>query len=144
MAASPYRQTSFNDKSLTVDKLNQLANNDQWLFENSPRMRYNYLNTVVRDNGLKIIAGKTPWGTTPGDALEVAVYFGSFFTASCRPIVNVTVETTGGWQRKYAIIRGLGGEVDYRGFIAHMATHERWVANNIEAPGWFHWTAVGF
>lgn len=146
MAATPYRPVAFTDQSLTVEKLNQTSNNIQWLFENTARMRYNTA-SIVRDNGIKIIAGKTPFPIRDSEAIDVTVYFGSFFNAACKPIVTTTVETTGGWLRKFNTVRGIGAwgtEIDYRGFIAHVSTHESHVANKIEAPGWVHWQAIGF
>lgn len=145
MAATPYRPISWTDKNLTQEKLQQLSNNDQWLFENSPRLRYNYQNgLIVRDNGLKIIVGKTAYGTRASDAVDIHVYFGSFFSAACKPVISISVETTGAWLRKRVTIRGIGGEIDYRGFVAHLSTDEPYVAKNIEAPGWIHWHAAGF
>lgn len=148
MAATPYRPVAFNDKSLTKEKLEQTSNNIQWLFENSPKMRYNYANgALVRDNGLKIIAGKTWFGAVPGrDWADSWIYFGNFFSAACKPIVTATIETTGWRLRKFVTIRSVSGaaEVDHRGFICHISDHETVVTPTIEAGGWVHWQAVGF
>lgn len=149
MPATPYRPTTFDDKLLSVEKLQQTSNNIHWLFENSARMRYVLSGKapVTKDAGIKIITGKTPFGVSPNDWIGVDVYFGSFFTAGSRPIVTVTVETSGAWLRKFAIVRGLGAngtEIDYRGFNAHITTHEAHVANKFEAPGWLHWQAIGY
>lgn len=146
MAATPYKPVSWSDRSLDVSKLQQMATNDQWLFENSPRMRYSG-NGVVRDNGIKIIAGKTPYATSSNDWVDVSIYFGSFFTAACKPIVICTDETTGAALRKLVVTRGFGGEIDYRGFVAHISDQENHIDRAhypIESPGWVHWIAVGF
>lgn len=149
MAATPYRPTTFDDKLLSVEKLQQVSNNIHWLFENSARMRYALSGKapVTKDAGIKIITGKTPFGTSANDWVNLDVYFGSFFTAGSRPIVTVTVETSGAYLRKFATIHGLGTkggpEIDYRGFTAHITTHEV-KTNKIEAPGWLHWQAIGY
>lgn len=145
MTATPYKPVSWNDRSLSTERLQQMANNDQWLFENSPRIRYS-ANNITRDSGLKVIAGKTAYAAQPTlDYTNVEVYFGSFFTVGCRPSVSTTVETSLSGNRKFASIRGFGGqEVDYRGFIAHVTAHE-----TVNHPwgisgGWVHWIAIGY
>lgn len=145
MAVTPYRPVSVNDKALTKEKLQQMANNDQWLFENTPRVRYTLLDgSLTRDTGGKILAGKALFGASPNDWSERTIYFGNFFSAACKPIVQVTIETTGTHLRKYASIRGISGaEVDHRGFICHLSAQER-NAKVVETWGLIHYTAVGF
>lgn len=145
MAATPYRAVSINDKSLTKEKLQQMVNNDQWLFENTPRVRYNYLEGgLVRDSGAKILAGKALFGASTNDWTERTIYFGNFFSAACKPIVTVTVEVTNNSMRRYASVRGLNGsEIDNRGFLCHISTQEGkfWP---VDAWGLIHYTAIGF
>lgn len=145
MPATPYQPVSFNGEMITTQKMNQMTNNDQWLFENTPRIRYNAAG-ITRDQSLKVMSGKTPFTISSIDYENVNVYFGSFFSAGCKPVVTAVVETTGGWLRKFLTIRGAnGGELDNTGFIAHITTHEpTGVGNQIEAGGWVHWTAVGY
>lgn len=143
MAATPYRPISWTDQSLTKEKLQQMANNGQWLFENSPRMRYNYQGSVIKDSGLKVIAGKTAYASTGRDWVDVPVYFGSFFSAACKPIVTATVESA---NRIDVKINGHDGvEIDYRGFRGHIWIDviPGWVASPVP-NGWLHWQAVGF
>lgn len=146
MAATPYKPVSVNDSILTTTKLQQMANNDQWLFENSPRIRYSAAG-IVKDQGLKIISGKTSFGTSGADYVEFTVYFGSFFSAACKPVVVATVEVGGNDKRKLASIEGLGGEIDYRGFHGFVTTQENQQNNaywSIDHSGWVHWIAMGF
>jgi len=145
MAATPYRPVAVNDKSLTKEKLQQMVNNEQWLFENSPRMRYTmHDGGLTRDNGAKILAGKALFGASTKDWVERTIYFGNFFSAACKPIVQVTIETTGTHLRKLATARSIdGGEIDHRGFICHISAQER-NAKVIETWGLIHYTAIGF
>jgi len=146
MSATPYKPVNFSSESLSQTKLQQLANNQQWLFENTPRVRYS-ASGLTRDSGTKILSGKINYGTSPGDAVEMLVYFGNFFTAGCNPNVVITVQTNGGWLRKFGTIRslqGLAAPIDHTGFIVHVTTHERAVPANFEAGGWVHWQAVGY
>lgn len=143
MAATPYRPVSWNDQNLSQQKLQQMSSNDHWLYEHSPTIRYNYLDTVVRDSGMKIIAGKSRYAETGRDWIDVPVYFGNFFSAACRPVVTATVE---GHNRLDVKISGHdGSEVDYRGFRAHVWLDliPGWTA--APAPsGWLHWISIGF
>lgn len=146
MATTPYKPVSFTSESISQTKLQQMANNEQWLFENMAKMRY-ATQALTRDAGVRVISGKTPFGTTTGgaSAIDTHIYFGSFFTAGCKPVVTGMVETTGPHLRKLITIRGFGGEVDHRGFVAHLSTQEfPGVPVNIEASGWIHWQAIGY
>ncbi len=145
MAATPYRPVAVNDKSLTKEKLQQMANNDQWLFENTPRIRYNFLEgNIVRDSGAKILAGKLIFGAGTKDWSERTVSCGNFFSASCKPIVVSTVEATGTHLRKLVTTKGINGaEIDHRGFIAHVSVQER-NAKVMDTWGLIHYMAIGF
>lgn len=142
MVAGPYVPTSFTGEQITQQKLQQMANNDQWLFENSSRVRYNY--GVVRDSQVKIIAGKTPYPATTNDNIDVYVYFGSFFSASCKPVVAASVEP--GLGTIGLSIAGLtfGAEMDYRGFRGHVYQDYYELRNSLQYAGWVHWIAVGY
>lgn len=145
MAATPYKPVSFTSESITQQKLQQMANNEEWLFENTPRLRYS-TSGLTRDAGIKLISGKTPHAQVNAEHLDVPVYFGSFFTGGCKPIVTATVEHNGGGGRRLATIRGHGGEIDHRGFIAHVTTQEDYpgAIRNFNSGGWLHWMAVGY
>lgn len=139
MPATPFKPISWNGEPVSNAKMNQMANNEQWLFENSARLRHLQAGSA-RDAGIKIIAGKTPYSASSIQHVYLDVYFGSFFSAASKPIVQAIVETTG-LGRKDVSITGLGGEVDYRGFRAAVYTDE---VPTIESGGWLHWMAVGF
>jgi hypothetical protein len=144
MTAGPYNPVTFTSESLTQAKFEQMANNEQWLFENMPRIRYNAAG-IVRDAQVKIIAGKIPYA--PGgdpDGVEVKVYFGSYFTAGCKPVVVSSSENVN-TQALIVQLNGLGGEIDQRGFNAHIQDREPpsqggWKIQS----GWVHWIAIGW
>lgn len=135
---------SWNGEPITTDKLNQMCNNSQYLFDRSPSIRYAAAG-ITRDDGLKIIAGKTPFAPDPNhDYVNVQIYFGSFFTAGSHPIVTCTAEIVGGYWRKYVSIQGLSGaEIDQTGFQAQVVARENGTAY-IWQGGWVHWQAVGY
>jgi len=142
MAVTAYRPVSFTDGLLKLDKLQQTSNNIQWLYENSPRIRVDD-RIITKDSSLRILAGKTAYLWTNTDYIDVNVQFKNFFTPGCRPIVTATVETLGWKLRKLVTVRGFGGEIDHRGFWAHVTDHET-VAPRIEAWGIVSWIAVGY
>jgi hypothetical protein len=144
MAQNDYVPLSWNGEALSTDKLNQMCNNTQYLYDRSPRIRYS-VNGLVRDTGLKLISGKTPYAPTNTDYKDVPVYFGTFFSAGCHPVVTAVVGDSASGLRKFCTVRGFNGEVDNTGFIAHVSSHEPPGFNQvIFGGGWVHWTAVGY
>jgi hypothetical protein len=145
MKDGDFNHVSFTSESIPASKLQQLADNDNWLFENAPRLRY-AVTDLTKEKGIKIIAGKTRYPATTGaDWEDVYVYFGSFFTAGCKPIVTCVTADTEKGHRKFVNVRGLGGELDHRGFIGHVTAHEPpGYPQYIHGSGWLHWIAVGW
>lgn len=150
MAQNDFVPVSWNGESISTDKLNQMANNDQFLFDRTPLVRYAFQGgqqTITRDNSVKIISGKTPFVPSANtDWIRQNIYFGTFFSAGCSPVVTATVETQGP-ERRTVSIHGLGGlntDIDINGFVAHV-----WVASDTGNPyvstsGFIHWIAVGY
>lgn len=60
--------------------------NDQWLYENMPRMSYS-AGGVRRTSGIRIAAGHTVLIPNKTGAVSTPVYFGGFFSQGCRPVV---------------------------------------------------------
>lgn len=119
-----------------------MANNDQWLFENMPRIRYS-ASGLIRDQGIKMIVGKTPFPPqTDRNYAYLNINFGTFFTIGTKPIVIVTFEAQGGsMHRSKVVIQGRGqSELDHTGFTA-IVTGDSYKSL---AAGWVHWQAVGF
>lgn len=146
MVATPYQPVSWNGETLSNSKLQQMTNNDQWLFENSARIRYS-VNQITKDGGVKVMAGKSPYGISDTSAVYVDVYFGGFFSAGCHVAVTASLETGTGLGRKQVTIVGFGGEVDSRGFRAAVYTDEVRLDGSppkIETSGFVHWLAVGY
>lgn len=142
MTATPYKPVSFGSESLELSKLQQMASNDQWLFENSTKVRYRS-GDLIRDGGGKIIAGKTPYAAQSNNYLYLPVYFGSFFSVGCKPVVTITNEPGVGGHRNKVVIVGFsnGQEIDQRGFTAVISTE---AVATIGASGFLHWIAAGY
>lgn len=143
MAMSEFVPMSWNGEPITTDKLNQMCNNTQYLFDRSPRIRY-AVGGVTRDTGLKVLSGKTAFSPdNTKNYLYVNVFFGSFFSAGSNPVVTASIEPTGGsMHRSHMIVTGLaGGPIDQTGFIGVIAIE---AATTIGSGGWVNWTAVGY
>jgi hypothetical protein len=144
MAQNDFVPTSWNGETITTDKLNQMCNNTQYLYDRSPRIRY-ATSGLTRDTGLKLLAGKTPYGPVNADHTTVSIYFGTFFSAGCRPVVTAVVGDSTSGLRKFCTVLGFNGEIDNTGFMAHVSSHEpSWANQVIYSGGWIHWTAVGY
>lgn len=140
---TPYRPVSFTNEQPTRTKMQQLANNQQWLFENMTRLRYAAYG-LTRDSGLKILTGKTSFPVVRNRNYYYAqIYFGSFFSAGCKPLVIATVETTGGNMHRSKVVvqsRAAGG-IDNTGFTAIVSTESY---RTVGSAGWINWFAIGY
>jgi hypothetical protein len=118
-----------------------MANNDQWLFENSVKLRYTG-SGLTRDNGTKIIAGKIPFSRQTIDWVTVGAAFGSFFSSGCRPVITAVAESPDNARVDLTIHTWTGpGEIDQTGFTAHAYTQG---TEPTLGSGWIHWIAVGY
>jgi hypothetical protein len=125
MAALPYKPVSFGKEPVLADKVNTLANNIQWVYENMPQAKYVY-SGVVRTSGVKILAGNVYVAANKKPSATATVNFNSFFSVGCKPCVVVTVNATP--QMRYmANVRNINGssvQADHLGFQVHVASSE--------------------
>ena len=134
MASNPYKPISWSDgEPIDKDKLNQMASNDQYLFERMPSMFYN-AHGVKKTTGVKILAGK---GTVPKTSSKLSyatIYFGSFFSQGCRPIVIAIPVQNSSRTRFDCSVRGIGVVYpDHRGVQIGVTTDERLTSINYHA-----------
>lgn len=147
MAVTQYKDVSWVDgEPLDTNKLGTMVSNSRYLFERAAKVYYNAYGTH-KDNGIKIACGT---GTVPPvDAYSTAIsiYFGSFFTPGCRPIIATSI-TSSYNRRVMATINGIGGPSalpDHRGFIAHLAVGElNDKANKLVKTMHLNWIAMGY
>ena len=145
MASSPYVPQSFGEEPLSSDKMNQMANNIQWIYENSPRILYN-AHGVKKQNGTKILVGCSVVPAANRTLSSVTVYFGTFFSQSCRPIVVATPVKNTGRTRYEMVVGGIGTTYpDHRGVTLYATTDEYSSASNYHAVAVpINWIAVGW
>jgi hypothetical protein len=146
MAAKEFAPLTWNDNEpLFMEKLNQMANNEQYLFENMPKMYYN-AHGVKKSTGVRILSSvvgipansKSPNGSA-------RYYFGNFFSSGCRPLVVASVNSYP--QGRYHLnTRGIDTFwPDHRGFEARIAADELNPKNNkISATVWIPFVAIGW
>lgn len=141
---SPYAPVQWTPGPITLPGLQQMANNEQWLFENMPAMYYTGPQ-IKRTGGLKIAAGRLPFPSTKQGYIDMNVYFGNFFTSGCNPVVTTTVHSYYRG-RKFASVMGLGGatNIDSRGFMAVICAVEPVGQDNSIHGGILNWMAVGY
>jgi hypothetical protein len=114
----PYSPITWVDNDPTyTEKLKAMTNNDQWLFENSPRMLYNAFG-VKRTSQVKIASGVLVFPPMAAMSAGKKVYFGNFFTAGCRPVITTGMV----YGNEYRIHVGMRG-VDYTQFPDHRGFH---------------------
>lgn len=141
MTAKPYVPVTWGDEPVFTDKLNQMTNNDQYLFENSPKMYYNSYN-LKKTSGVRIMGGVLGLPATTTRYRSGTAYFGTFFSAGCRPIVVASVNPMGSGVDFSLTLRGVDSVyIDYRGFRAHVY---HIVQTKDAARSYIHWIAMGW
>ncbi len=140
MAVVPYKSVSWSDNEpIFTSKLNQMTNNDQWLFENTPRMLYSAFDQR-RAEGVKIASGLLACNPDPNGIQQHVVYFGSFFSESCTPVVVTGLMHQGEVRITFGV-KGIGQTyVDHRGFEILGGTIQRPFVKAF----WIPWIAVGY
>jgi hypothetical protein len=144
MSATPYKPVLWSEGPVRVDTLNQMANNDQWLFENTGRMFY-YAHSIRRTAGVKILCGMIYMPAAKTHFQNAIQYFPNFFSAGCQPVVVGSLYSPQ-QGRIHLVFRGIGREFpDHRGFLVQGAVDEINPASNF-----FHtlirvgWLAMGW
>ncbi len=144
MAVVPYKPLSWQDNEpLFTKKLNQMANNDQYLYENTPRMLYTAYNQR-RTEGMKIATGILYCLPNPSGVQQHKVYFGSFFSEACTPVVVTGLNHQGEVRMTFGT-KGLNGTyIDHQGFELLGGAIHHGTAKAFTKPFWIPWIAVGF
>lgn len=132
-------------EALPKEKFDQIVSNQQWLFDNLTKVRYNS-GAVIRDNALKMLCGKSPFpARSDANYVYVTVNFGTFFTAGCQPILVASVEGNGGSNHKVIVVpvsrAGLNIPIDHNGMTLVVSGPQY---TNIPRNGWINWMAVGY
>lgn len=140
-----YKAVSWGEEPTSADKLNTMANNEQWLFENTPRMKYSGYN-LTKTSGLKILATYALIPATTARGTSRGVYFGSFFSTGCQPIVIAQPVPTNGQRRFFVTVNGINRAVpDHTGAaITCIASELNPKNDKIGASVYCHVIAIGW
>lgn len=146
MAATQYKPVVWGEEPVDTGKLNQMANNTQYVYEMTPRMLFNAYG-VKKTNAVKIISGIAIVPANGALWSSVDVSFGTFFTPGCKPVVVVSRQPTSGKWRFHTLARGLSeNNIDHRGVkIACGADYYGTSTKNVcDVPNTVHYIAIGW
>lgn len=146
--STPYRPITWGDEYISSDKLNVMASNDQYLFEQTPRVYYNAYGIRKSTGGLKIMVGVKAF--TPNkkvSSVSKDIYFGNFFSQGCKPVITTGL-AMGPGGRYHVVLSGVGASTinpDHRGanirIIANALSSKD---SRINTKLVVHWMAVGW
>lgn len=140
-----YVPVSWSAEPVTVEKLQQMATNDQAIFEMKPTTVIKH-NGITRSKGMKILAGSTLFQPSMQWNQTVDIYFGNFFSAGCTPVVlagHYGFPQTG----MNTAVKGLGGTkiASHTGFACYVWCDARNGNKGIlRTPYYIAYIAVGF
>ena len=130
----------------TNAKFNQMANNDQYLYENLVRARY-ATSGLRRDTGIRILTGRIAVPASNTRWVRRDIYFDGFFSNGCSPTVQLTVVSA--QQKQFmTVAQGIGGAElpDYRGMMVQIECEEEETSsrNLIVTNIFLDWLAMGY
>jgi hypothetical protein len=149
---TPFQSVAWNtNDTATVTKLNQMTNNDQYLFENLAKVRYKS-NAITRDTSMKILALRSAYSATTARQVRMDVYFDGFFSSGCSPVC-VASAVTNSQKRLNVVVAGLGNgslAPDSRGAFLQIEADEIYpvgtdqLGGMIYGPGYIDMIAIGY
>lgn len=146
MATTPYKAVTWGDEPIFKDKLNQMTNNEQWLFENMPTMSFNTYG-IKRTNGIKIMAAIAVVPANKKDWSGTTFNFGTFFSSGCKPVIVTGTQPTGNAWRYQVIIKGIGTYYpDHRGIEINVGADYVFGSktNIVNQQVYVHFIAIGW
>lgn len=125
--------------------MNQLADNVQYVYEQMPKVKYNAYG-VNKTNGVKILAGISGGGPTGNSYARVQVYFGTYFSPGCKPVVVANVQPSGNRWRYTVVPKGLSTVAPDHTGINFIVGANAWstTPNIIDERFYVHWMAIGW
>lgn len=144
MAVTEFKPTSWGDNEpVFTSKLNTMTQNEQWLFENTPRMLYTAYNTKIT-RSMKIACGILLCRPSGTNVQQHTQTFGTFFSTACKPVVVTSLQHSGEVRFHWGI-KGINATyVDSRGFevLGGADITGKWT--RMTKNFWIHWIAMGY
>lgn len=140
-----YKPVTWGDEPVYKNKLNQMAQNEQHLYENMPKLNFNTYG-VKRTSGVKIMAAIAIVPGTTSTASAMTFNFGTFFSPGCKPVITTGIQPTQTTRwRNHAVITGISGFApDHRGFKMFVMANEPSGSTNTIGTTYVHFIAVGW
>jgi hypothetical protein len=126
-------------------RMDQMTDNAEWLYLNTPRAIYTTPGGLRRAEGIKIASGRIIIPKRATNSATAEVRFGNFFSYNCDP--NITVGVVSPQQpRIFASVRGIGKVLpDNRGFEVQVVVAAENKANNkIATTLYVNFSAMGY
>lgn len=126
-------------------KMDTLADNTEWLYDNTPRSIYTLPGGIRRVEGVKIASGRVVIAKRNSDSAAAEVRFGNFFSTRCEPNITTGVVSSG-QSRIFCTFSGIGKLIpDHRGFrvvvnVAALAKKNDKIARTM----YVSWQAMGY
>lgn len=147
MAATPFKPISWSPTEIiTEEKMDQYANNVQWVKENKPDALYTLPGGTKRYTQVKVCAGRV---IIPPDAKSdtatVRVNFPNFFSSKCQPLVTTGIVSN--FTRTFCTINGINSLIpDDTGFEVQVMkfSGNSKEKTNINKSFYVNWIAVGY
>ena len=130
MSTSSYKRLTWGNEPILTGKLQTMVDNTDFVYAHMPNVKYTRAG-VNRESGVKILAGAIHVPKKHAANKKRDVYFGSFFSAGCFPIIIASVNAAP--QSRYIVnTRNLDDTwlPDNRGFKAVISTNELTKKNN--------------
>lgn len=145
MAATEFKVVSWTEEVVSVDKLEAMVSNDNWIKTKMTQSFYSAF-SKKRDEGIRIASGLVLITARKSASASKTVQFGEFFSPGCRPIV--TTGTVSKAQRKiWVTIDGPGNELHPTsdGFQVHVVVNASSKKNKKISPNFYvAWHALGY
>lgn len=157
MVATPYKTITFDDGDvITLDTLDQMQSNLQWIKDNSPRSRTFLSDDTWMSTRTVILAGKVKINPNKkSDTGKAIVHLPPLFDPACTPMVTTGIIAT--WTRKiHCTVTGLGAaslpsaagfEVYANVGLENMKAKkvaDRKKNDKLKKPVWISWIAYGY
>lgn len=146
MAATAFNPISWSpSENITDEKMQQYADNLQWVYDNTPRALYTNPSGLKKPTGVRIVAGKALITARNAQTASVRVQFGNAFSNGCFPIITTGINNTF-QDRVFSRFQGIGQvQPNHTGFqlfieIPSYTKTKEIIKNNF----YVHWTAIGY
>lgn len=135
----------WSDGDITTEKLDQLNENDQFLYDNTPDIHYEF-DSIVKVEDIKIWAGYVVLPASGNSSTRKEVYFpNGFFSNGATPIINAQLIARS-YARLFLDLRGLGGKThpNHQGFVAEAHFPDSETGSRFNESVVLHCQAIGY